>query len=330
MTEFIAEVGGNHQGDASKLLSLTESAISAGVTIIKFQIYDNKSMVSKRFDPERYNHFKSFTLADDAYNEAYELCVNNNVEFMASIWSQELLVKFDPFVNRYKIGSGDLTNYPLIEKMTKRGKPIIISTGLSEIDEIDKVVEFVRSKNKVYKKTDFLTIMQCTSVYPCPLEEVNLNVTQSYRERYKSLVGYSHHTVQYSPIYTAISMGVDLIEFHYSDTKHDNSFRDHLISVDRNEVSKIIAFSEESRIIRGNDNKSVTKNEILNSHVKSFRRSLYYKRSLKKGHLITKEDFQSLRPCVGISPSKYEEVIGMRIKKDVQKDDVLLEEHLTK
>ena len=168
MTEFIVEIGGNHQGNESRLLGLTKDAISNGVKILKYQIYTGESLVSEKYDPDRVNHFKSFTLDKSVYKKVIDLCTKANVEFMASIWSESLLDAFDPFVKRYKIGSGDLTNYPLVKCMAERGKPIILSTGLSNIDEVDSVVEYIRTINDNYYQPNNLSILQCTSVYPCP------------------------------------------------------------------------------------------------------------------------------------------------------------------
>ena len=327
MTEFIAEIGGNHQGDERRILSLTEDAIANGVKILKYQIYTGESLVSDKYDADRVTHFKSFTLANSVYQKVIDLCLEADVEFMASIWSKSLLDEFDPFIKRYKIGSGDLTNYPLIKFMAERGKPIILSTGLSEIEEVDSAVEYIRSINDIYLQPHYLSILQCTSVYPCPLKEVNLSVIDEYKRRYNSFIGYSHHTIQYSPIYAAISMGVDVIEFHYTDTKHDNYFRDHLISVDASEYKKIVAFYEETVIFRGEPNKRATEQEIVTGHIKSFRRSLFYKHDFAEGHCLTEGDFESLRPAVGISSRYINEVIGIPLSRDVAKGDVVLESH---
>lgn len=327
MTEFIAEIGGNHQGDKNRLLRLTKDAISTGVKILKYQIYTGESLVSEKYDPDRVDHFKSFTLDKSAYREAIDLCLDAGVEFMASIWSERLLDLFDPFVQRYKIGSGDLTNYPLIKCMAERGKPIILSTGLSDSQDVDSVVEYIREINNKYFQPNNLAILQCTSVYPCPLNEVNLAVVDEYRRRYNSLVGYSHHTIQYAPVYTAISMGVDMIEIHYTDTKYDNNFRDHLISVDASEFKKIMAFHNEVQILRGDSTKKTTNQEKATGHSISFRRSLFYNRDLLKGHCLKAADLVSLRPAIGISPSKIAKFIGITLAKNVKKGEVLLEDH---
>ena len=327
MTEFIAEIGGNHQGDEQKILRLARDAIASGLKILKFQIYTGESLVSGKYDADRVKHFNSFTLSNTVYHDIISLCKNNNVEFMASIWSEKLLNEFDPHVTRYKIGSGDLTNYPLVKLLAERGKPIILSTGLSNLDEIDETVNLIRSTNEIYSKREYLYVLQCTSVYPCPLNEVNLSVIDDYLKRYSTCVGYSHHTIQYSPIYAAIAMGVDMIEFHYTDTKHDNAFRDHLISIDALEYAKISAFYNESKVFRGNPKKKVTNSEIETGHIQSFRRSLFYKKNFPQGHKLKSEDVVSLRPAVGISSNKLDMFIGLPLAAAVSENEVLLEEH---
>ena len=330
MTQFIAEIGGNHQGEEHRLLALTKNAIENGVKILKYQIYTGESLVSERYDPDRVAHFRSFTLDQSVYRKVIEMCVEANVEFMASIWSEKLLDEFDPYVKRYKVGSGDLTNYPLIKCMAERGKPIILSTGLSEIEEVDATVAYIRLINDVYYQPEKLIVLQCTSVYPCPLNEVNLSVIDMYRSRFKCSAGYSHHTIQYSPIYSAISMGVDMIEIHYTDTKHDDKFRDHLISVDASEYKKIQAFFAETTILRGSPIKTATNNEKKTGHTTSFRRSLFYKNAFPKGHLLQADDLDSLRPGIGISPSKIEDYIGIPLAEGVTKGEALLQDHFKK
>lgn len=330
MTQFIAEIGGNHQGRESRVLALTKDAIDNGVTILKYQIYTGESLVSERYDPDRVAHFSSFTLDKSVYRKVIDMCIEANVEFMASIWSKTLLDEFDPFVQRYKIGSGDLTNYPLIKLMAERGKPIILSTGLSEIEEVDAVVEYIRSINDVYLQPDKLSVLQCTSVYPCPLNEVNLSVVDIYRSRFNSFVGYSHHTIQYSPIYAAISMGVDVIEFHYTDTKHDNNFRDHLISVDASEYKKILAFYEETTVLRGGSIKTATDHEKETGHTTSFRRSLFYKNDFPEGHCLVADDIDSLRPAIGVSSSKIDHYVGIPLAMKVLKGEALMQTHFDK
>jgi N-acetylneuraminate synthase/N,N'-diacetyllegionaminate synthase len=327
MTELIAEIGGNHEGDRERILSLTKNAISNGIKVLKYQIYTGESLVSKRYDPDRVEHFTSFTLSSSVYKQVIDLCTDAGVEFMASIWSETLLNEFDPFVKRYKIGSGDLTNYPLIKIMAEKGKPIILSTGLSSLSEVDSVVNFIRATNKIYFEPKFLSILQCTSAYPCPLNEVNLSVVEEYKRRYETLVGYSHHTIQYSPIYAAIAMGVDVIEFHYTDRKHDNQFRDHLISIDASEFQKIKAFYDEALLLRGKPLKQVTKTELSSGNYSSFRRSLIYKESHKKGYSLNEKDFECLRPGIGITPSTLAEYIGRTLTCSIEKGELLSDHH---
>tara|TARA_Y100001960_G_scaffold137487_1_gene145839 strand:- start:3653 stop:4030 length:378 start_codon:yes stop_codon:yes gene_type:complete len=122
-------------------------------------------------------------------------------------------------------------------------------------------------------------------------------------------------------------MGVDMIEFHYTDTKHDNAFRDHLISIDALEYAKISAFYNESKVFRGNPKKKVTNSEIETGHIQSFRRSLFYKKNFPQGHKLKSEDVVSLRPAVGISSNKLDMFIGLPLAAAVSENEVLLEEH---
>ena len=191
---LIAEIGGNHEGNFEYALKLTKLAIDSNVDFVKFQLYTGDTLVSKVESPQRNKHFKKFELSMEQYIQLAELCEANGVKFMASVWNPDYVSWIDKYNPIYKIGSGDLTAYPVLKEFAKLGKPIILSTGLSTIDDIAGAVEVIQKENEIYKNPNFLSILQCTSMYPIPYEDANLSVIQTLKDIFHLPIGYSDHT----------------------------------------------------------------------------------------------------------------------------------------
>ena len=173
---LIAEIGGNHEGDFDYAKKLVGLACESGVDAVKLQIYTGDTLVSKVESPDRNAHFKRFELTPEEYIDLAKDCQKEGVTFTASVWNVDAISFIDTFLDFYKIGSGDLTAYPMLKKIASIGKPIILSTGLSTIDEIRASVDYIQSIDARYTKKEYLAILQCTSMYPIPDEDVNLNV----------------------------------------------------------------------------------------------------------------------------------------------------------
>ena len=148
---LIAEIGGNHEGNFNYAKRMAKLAISTGVDAVKFQLYKGSSLVSPVESIERHKHFNKFELTKNQHIQIAKICKKSGVDYLASVWDEEMLEWIDKYLKYYKIGSGDLTAYPIIENLAKRGKPIILSTGLSNLKEIKDVIRFIQKKNKIYK-----------------------------------------------------------------------------------------------------------------------------------------------------------------------------------
>ena len=170
---LIAEIGGNHEGNFNYAKKMTKLAISSGVDAVKFQLYKGSSLVSPIESIDRFKHFNKFELSKKHHIELAKICKKSGVDYLASVWDLEMLSWIDTYLKYYKIGSGDLTAYPIIENLAKTGKPIILSTGLSHLKEIKSTIKFIQKHNKIYKKKTNLAVLQCTSSYPTSDEEVH-------------------------------------------------------------------------------------------------------------------------------------------------------------
>jgi N-acetylneuraminate synthase/N,N'-diacetyllegionaminate synthase len=315
---LIAEIGGNHEGDFDFALDLTHQAIDADVDIIKYQIYTGATLVNKKESPDRVEHFKKFELTQNNHVQLAELCIQNGVQYSASIWDESVLEWIDPFLKLYKIGSGDLTAFPLLKKIAEKGKPIILSTGLSSLDDIVGSVNYIRSINPIYDLPEKLAILQCTSLYPNKDTDVNLNVLKTLRKTFEYPIGYSDHTEGTLALRIAFSMGAKILEFHFTDSREGKTFRDHFVSLTGQEVKELIRDIKIINNLHGSNKKKPTEQEISTDHVRSFRRAVYPIRDLSSGDVITEKDLAILRPNHGIDARDFQKLIGKSINRDVK------------
>ena len=225
---LIAEIGGNHEGNFNKAKKLLDLAIDSGVDCVKFQLYTGNSLVNKKISPDRNKHFKKFELNRLQHEELAEHCIKNNVIYNASVWDLEMLNWIDKYLTFYKIGSGDLTAYPIICEFAKRGKPIILSTGLSNEDEVLDTINYIQSINSDYKKPEMLCVMQCTSMYPISDSYAHLSAIPRLKSITGLSVGYSDHTIGTDALKIASALGAEVLEFHFTDSRKDKVFRKRL------------------------------------------------------------------------------------------------------
>jgi len=326
----IAEIGGNHEGNFEYAQRLTRLAADSGVDAIKFQIYSGDHLVNPLIDPDRNKHFKKFQLTKDQYIDLANLCRQLGVIFMASIWDIDSLSYIDKFMPIYKIGSGDLTAHNIIKRIVQIGKPIILSTGLADLEEVLHTVEFIYSINPSYRDEKKLALLQCASMYPIPDEDANLNVMLTLREKTGLPVGYSDHTIGITAVETAVAMGAEIIEIHFTDTREGKTFRDHFVSLTKEEIHLLIEKIQKIKKLQGGFDKIPTRSEIESNHVISFRRGVYPTRNLEAGEVIREEDLVTLRPCTGISAEFFFKIVGKKLLVNVKKGQTLSMEYFSK
>lgn len=319
----IAEIGGNHEGDFEYAKYLTKLAAQSGADAVKFQIYTGGTLVNKKYDPKRYKHFKKFQLKKHEYIELAILCKKLGTNFMASVWDLDAISYIDKYIQIYKIGSGDLTSYNLIKKFLKTSKPIIISTGLAKFKEVKEVINFINSTDPNYINEKKIALLQCTSMYPIPDKDANLNVINLYKEKFGIDVGYSDHTEGSLAIEVAVAMGAEIIEVHFTDSRENKSFRDHKVSLTKDELKKFIRYIKKVKTLKGSSIKKPTLSEENNNHVQSFRRAIYPVKSLPRGHIIKEKDLVTRRPVKGISANNYYKLIGLKLNRSVKKNEHL-------
>jgi N-acetylneuraminate synthase/N,N'-diacetyllegionaminate synthase len=320
---LIAEIGGNHEGNFEYARKLTKLAIDSGADFVKFQIYTGDTLVSSIESPDRNAHFKKFELTPKQHVELAKMVTDAGVQYMASVWDLSALDWIDEFLPIYKIGSGDLTAYPILREFAKREKPIILSTGLATTQEIMEAVSVIQSENPVYKDKRKLALLQCTSMYPINPEDANLNVMYELRQKTGLTIGYSDHTEGCKALYYAVAMGAEILEFHFTDTREGKQFRDHKVSLTSEEVKQLIAEIELIRKYQGVYKKQPTAVELANKHEVSFRRAVYPARDIAAGELLTTNNLTVLRPNHGIDAREFDNVLGKKSKVSLKKHQKL-------
>lgn len=322
---LIAEIGGNHQGSEERLWQITELAIKSKPNCIKYQLYTGDSLVNPKHDKKRNIHFKGFELNNAIYKQISKRLKKENIDFAASFWSYELYEDFSDHVSFIKVGSGDLTNYPLLKAFAKSNKKLIISTGLSNYNEIEDMVKFIKNENPYYLKKENICILQCTSMYPIDNSEANVSIMNTFK-KFDVEIGYSDHTIGCEALYIAALKGASILEFHFTDNKNDSTFRDHQISLDYKDVINLKNKISEANNILGSSIKTPTKSEINSGHINSFRRGIYASRPISKGKKISMDDLVFLRPELTLNHSakNFQKLIGSVTKENYNKYDPIL------
>lgn len=318
---LIAEIGGNHEGNFSYAKKLTQLAIESNVDYIKFQIYTGDTLVNPLENPVRNKHFKKFELSEAQHIELAEMCRAAGIGYMASIWNYDFAGWVDEYSDIYKIGSGDFTAYPVIEQFASFKKPLLISSGLSTMKEVGDTVAFIRSLDPIYKDNENLALLQCTSMYPIPFEDANLGAMANFKEAFDIPVGYSDHTEGSYALEIAVALGAEILEFHFTDEREGKEFRDHKVSLTRDEVHELIKKIKQIQDLKGDGIK--TCRAVEEHHLLSFRRGAYLNKDMKAGEVISANDLVYLRPNHGMDARDYKELIGKRLRQDISKYQAL-------
>ena len=323
----IAEIGGNHEGNFDYAKHLLAEAIESGAHAVKFQIYRADKIVSPVEGSDRNAHFKKFELKDEQFFELANIAKSAEVQFLASLWDSDSLATYDPILPMHKVGSGDLTNYPLLISLVRTGKPIIISTAMATLEEVNDTVAFVESVDPAIVSDGRLCIMHCVAMYGEPKDEfAELGAITALRDAFPGVpIGYSDHTIGTYACELAVALGVRTFEIHFTDDK-TREFRDHQLSVTKDEMQEFIANARRAITLMGRGVKAPVESIETPERIQQFRRAVYFKRDLPAGHQVCEEDIVTLRPNVGIDARKFSSLLGRKLRVDKRAYEALAEE----
>ncbi len=321
---LIAEIGGNHEGNFEYAKKLTQLAIESDVDYVKFQIYTGDKLVSKLESPDRNKHFKKFELTKEQHIYLADMVLEAGIYYTSSVWDVDSMNWIDEKISLYKIGSGDLTAYPVLKKTAHKNKPIILSTGLSTEQEVLNSVNYIQSVNELYKDKNQFAILQCTSMYPISFTDANLDVISRLKDLTGLTVGYSDHTEGSKALQYAYAMGAEVLEFHFTDDRIGKVFRDHKVSLTKQEISELISEIKIIKELKGDPIKQPVRIEIENGHVASFRRAVYPARNIKKGEIFSEDNLIVLRPNHGIDARDFDKLIGKTVDRNYQMHEAII------
>lgn len=328
-TYFIAEIGANFDGSIEKAKRLIDAAKEAGADCAKFQTFSTPRIVSEggfsRMQLKGVHGSWGRTVSEvfkDAefpiawHKEIADYCKAAGIDFSTSPYFKEavdLCVDLNvPFI---KIGSGDITWLEMLDYIARKGKPVMLATGdatMSEIDEAVRTIEAAGNKN--------LVLMQCITNYPSKIESANVNVLKTYQSAFDVLTGYSDHAPGHVVALASVVIGGRVIEKHFTLNKADKG-PDHPHSMEPQDFKFMVDSIREAERAMGSTRKEVVAEEGETVYVQ--RRCLYAKQDIKKGHIMTAEDIDVLRPALGIPPKFKPVVIGKECKEDIEKGQPL-------
>lgn len=331
----IAEIGSNHNGDMNLCCKLIDAAADAGAHAAKFQSWTDKSLIAKEeYDrntiySDKKKHFGSlremvvaYQLTSRQHEEASDYCKKRGVTFCSTPFSRseaDLLEKLGvPF---FKIASMDLVNLPLVAHVAGKGKPVLISTGMATMGEIEKAVDTVRKEGN-----EQTILLHCISIYPPEYATIHLNNMATLRQAFDVPVGFSDHSLGTAIPLAAIAVGACVIEKHFT-LDQDMEGWDHAISANPDQMKVIVEEGRNIFTALGSRRRTVTRAELEKR--KKFRRSLVASRALSKGHVLAIADLDAKRPGTGIAPDETQYVLGRKLTKDIEEDQVIHWEHLT-
>ena len=328
---LIAEIAQAHEGSLGILHSYIDAVSKTGVQAIKFQMHiaEAESSVHEPFrvkfskeDDTRFDYWKRMQFSIDQWKGIKTHCDEVGLDFICSPfsnlavdWLEEIGVKI------YKIGSGEVNNLLLLEKICATGKPIIISSGMSSFEELDKTVSFLKSKNAQF------SILQCTTAYPTKPEQFGLNVIKELKDRYDVPIGFSDHSAKVATGIAAVALGAEILEFHV--VFHRDIFGpDAIASLTIEETKLLVESVHEIQLSMDNPIDKNNNNQF--KELKSiFEKSLAVNKDLPINHVITFDDLESKKPKgFGISATDFCKVIGKKLNKQKSQWDFLNEEDL--
>lgn len=321
-TFIIAEIGNNHNGSLERAKKMINKAIAIGVDAVKFQmrhideVYRSKSL-SRQGDDLGTEYvldlLDKFELTQAEHKELSNYCKEKDILYMCTPWDHKSVDVLESFnVKAYKVASADLTNIPLIKKLCETKKPLILSTGMSSVEEIKFTTDFLNKNNASF------ALLHCNSTYPAPIQDINLNWIHSLKNIH-SIVGYSGHERGINVSLGAISLGAQILERHFTLDRNMEG-PDHAASLEYSEFKNLVEGCREIEQALGDGKiKKVSQGEMINRE--NLSKSLVASRALKKDHILKKEDIKILSPGQGLSPQMLDQLIGKKISRNMQFED---------
>lgn len=326
---IIAEAGVNHNGDIDTAKRMVLSAKRAGVDAIKFQTFNTDMLVTRtapkaeyqqqnsdKTKESQYAMLRKLELSRSNYQILKDLCAENGLDFMSTPFDLDSILLLESIgVDKYKLPSGEITNYPYLVRIAETRKPIILSTGMSTLEEISSSIAVLNEHG-----AGEITLLHCTTEYPAPIEDVNLRAMETMRQKFGLNVGYSDHTQGIEIPVAAVAMGACVIEKHFTLDRNMEG-PDHKASLEPDELAAMVKAIRNVEKALGNGIKTPSPSEIKNIPIA--RKSIVAKKKIQKGEILTEDNITTKRPGNGISPMRWNEVLGTKAIRDFGEDELI-------
>jgi len=324
---IVAEAGINHNGKLELAKKLIDEAVDAGVDAVKFQTFKSEGVVTDKGDTAAYakknirkdikqiEMIKSLELNYDDFKKLKKYCDRKHIIFLSTPHSFDAIDFLDDLVPAFKFGSGDLKNIPALQHAAKKGKPMILGTGMATLREVKEAVDSIKATGN-----NQVVALHCTTNYPCPFEEVNMNAMKTMQRELEYLVGYSDHTMGLTTPIMAATLGAVVIEKHFT-LDRTLTGPDHKASLEPQELKNMVTEIRNVEKSLGSFKKRPTCSE--KKIMKNIRKSIVAKRNIKKDEIIKREMLECKRPNTGIDPSELNNIIGKKAIVNIKKDENL-------
>jgi N,N'-diacetyllegionaminate synthase len=326
---IIAEAGVNHNGCIHTALKLVEAASQSGADVVKFQTFSSESLATNRAKQASYQKKMSLTsnqldmlkrleLSSNDHNAIIEHCKTHKIEFFSTAFDLGSLDYLNNLgLKSFKVPSGEITNLPYLRRIGSFGKPILLSTGMATLGEIEEAITILKYSGT--KHAD-ITVLHCTTEYPAPFDEVNLLAMKTLEQAFGVNVGYSDHTTGIEVSLAAATLGAKVIEKHFTLDRNQPG-PDHAASVEVDELKKLVTGVRIIERALGTGLKRRTQSEEKNLLV--VRKSIVASETIKKGDTFTESNLTTKRPGSGISPMRWNEIVGSIALRNYIKNDVI-------
>lgn len=328
---IIAEAGVNHNGSIAMAKKLVDVAEEAGADYVKFQTFKTENLISKKAkkaeyqikntgdeNESQYEMVKRLELNRDAHETLINYCKPKKIKFLSTAFDHDSIDLLRELgIDLFKIPSGEITNLPYLQAIASAGKPIILSTGMSTLEEVSSALETLKANGS---NIENITVLHCNTEYPTPMEDVNLNAMQTIKDSFGVKVGYSDHTLGIEVPIAAVALGAVCIEKHFTLDRNLQG-PDHKASLIPEELQAMVKAIRNIETALGSKEKKPSKSELKNIAVA--RKSIHIKNNVAKGHTLTKNDLVMKRPGNGISPMMINDLIGKTINKSLSEDSML-------
>lgn len=319
---IVAEVGNNHEGSYSLAEEMIGLAAQAGASAVKFQTIVPERLIAP-YQKERLAQLKKFQLSQDQFERLIHVAKRENVLFLSTPFDVESVRFLEPHVPAFKIASGDNNFYPLIHEVARTGKPVLLSSGMSTLDDMRRCRDYIRDVWREGAVNQELAILHCVVSYPTAPRDANLLAIRSLSQLEVTL-GYSDHTLGLEAAVLAVALGARIVEKHFTIRKDCSDYHDHKISADPAELAQLVERVQQAVELLGDGEKRVAESEAGNAD--RARRSIVARRDLQEGAVLTWNDLDWLRPGGGLPPGRETELLNKRLARPVLKGEMIRSE----